>query len=290
MSTSLESESERIFELLNDDSVTSKKVRNNPMKAQQSSTKTICPYSSYIVLNIEAQSGFGIEQTVLSQLVEEKDEVLLEELGGLDGIVVALRTDLVHGIHDEVEDIARKRKAFGANILPNPPKKCFVPFLWPAMLDVNVLIVVICGSVSLGLGIELYRPKDGWKDGGSILIGLFFAIIVTATSDYWHNSVFDKLPKDSYNIQIDVVRGGTHGLVSLKLQVDKAKGKQDHSDHIGLNLTNRNAFLLSGTKVVEGFASMLVTSVGVRARCDHMISRIGHNSRKLTSLQARLKK
>ncbi|POO02065.1 P-type ATPase [Trema orientale] len=334
MSTSLESESERILELLNDESITSKKVRNNPImkywrfafaasvlgfRAQQSGTKTMCPYSSYSALNIEAESGFGIKQTVLSQLVEEKDEVLLEELGGVDGIAVALRTDLVRGIHDEVEDIDRRRKAFGANILPNPPKKGFVQFLWPAMLDINVLILIICGSVSLGLGIELYRPKEGWKDGGSILIGVFFAIIVTATSDYWHNSVFEKLLKDSYNIQIDVVRSGSrqqilvpeivvgdvvclkhgdkipaHGLVleahSLKLQVDKAIGKQDHSDHVELNLTNRNAFLLSGTKVVDGFASMLVTSVGVRARCDHMISRIGHNSRKLTPLQARLKK
>ncbi|POO02059.1 P-type ATPase [Trema orientale] len=272
------------------------------------------------VLNVEPEtSEVEIDQAKLSQLVEEKDYVLLEKLGGVDGIAAALKTSLEHGIHDEVvEDVACRRKAFGTNTAQNPPKKrLFFHFVWRALLDLNIFILIICGSVYLGLGIKVEGLKEGWNDGGSVLIGVFIAVFVVAITDYWHNSIIEKLQKDSNNIQVDVVRGGhrkqvpiseilvgdvvylkaggkvpAHGLVleahSLKLQADKASWRRDQVDNIvELNPTNKNSFLFFGTKVVDGFTWMLVTSVGMNAR-SQMTSRISHDSMKLTPLQARL--
>ncbi|POO02063.1 P-type ATPase [Trema orientale] len=325
-------------ELLDDESSSSKKMRTNATKywrfvstvylsglrflqstsqdyEKKKSYTEIASSSSDTVIDVEPKSTeFKIDQTTLTQLIEEEDMELLEQLGRVHGIAAALKTDLVNGIHDEIENIAHRRQVFGANILQNPPQKKFFQFVWQALLDLNIVILVICGSVSLGLGIKVDGTKDGWKDGGSILIGVCFASIVIAISDCWHDRVFEKLLKDSYKVEIDVVRDGhckqvpvteivvgdvvclkygdkvpAHGLLSeahsLKLQqVDKTSRKRDQGDHVELNPIDDNPFLFSGTKVVNGVARMLVTSVGMNARW----GQISHNSNKPTPLEDRL--
>ncbi|PON79952.1 P-type ATPase [Parasponia andersonii] len=341
MSSSFVSREPESTELPDDDS-NSKKMRTNARKywqrasavylsglrflqsssqayAKKKSYTEIASSSSDNVINVEPESTeFKIDQITLTQLIEEENMLLLEELGRVHGIAVALKTDLVNGIHDEIENIAHRREVFGANILQFPPKKKFFQLVWKALLELNIVILVICGSVSLGLGIKVDGTKDGWKDGGSILIGVCFASIVIAISDCWHDRVFEKLLKDSYKVEIDVVRNGhckqvpvteivvgdivclkygdkvpAHGLLledhSLELQqVDKTSRKRDQGDHVELNPIKNSPFLFSGTKVVDGVARMLVTSVGMNARWGQMMSQISHNSNKPTPLEDRL--
>ncbi|KAI6694211.1 hypothetical protein NL676_021921, partial [Syzygium grande] len=61
------------------------------------------------------------------------------------------------------------------------------------------------------------------------------------------------------------------------------------SDHVEVN-SNQNPFLFSGTKVADGYAQMLVTSVGMNTTWGEMMSSISQDNSEQTPLQARLNK
>ncbi|CAL5428698.1 unnamed protein product [Camellia sinensis] len=61
------------------------------------------------------------------------------------------------------------------------------------------------------------------------------------------------------------------------------------SDHVEVNGT-QNPFLLSGSKVADGYARMVVTSVGMNTAWGNMMSSISPDSNDQTPLQARLNK
>ncbi|XVE81695.1 hypothetical protein DITRI_Ditri15bG0086200 [Diplodiscus trichospermus] len=169
--------------------------------------------------------------------------------------------------------------------------------------------------LSLGFGIKTHGPKEGWYDGGSIFVAVFLVIAVPATVNYRQSRKFDKLSKVSNNIQIDVVRGGRRQQISIfdivvgdivclkigdqvpadGLFVDGHSSKVDESsmtvesDHVEVN-RNQNPFLLSGTKVADGYAGMLVISVGMNTTWGQMMSHISRDTNEQTHLQARLNK
>ncbi|MFQ6632499.1 hypothetical protein Gotur_008506 [Gossypium turneri] len=157
--------------------------------------------------------------------------------------------------------------------------------------------------------------KDGWYDGGSIFVAVFLVIAVSAVSNYRQNRQFDKLSKVSNNIQVDVVRGGRRQQISIfdivvgdivclkigdqvpadglftdghSLQIDESS-MTGESDHVEVN-GNQNPFLLSGTKVADGYARMLVTSVGMNTTWGQMMCQISRDTNDETPLQARLNK
>ncbi|XP_055813582.1 putative calcium-transporting ATPase 13, plasma membrane-type [Solanum dulcamara] len=61
------------------------------------------------------------------------------------------------------------------------------------------------------------------------------------------------------------------------------------SDHVEINI-RQNPFLISGTKVVDGYGMMLVTSVGMNTTWGEMMSEISSDSNEQTPLQERLNK
>ncbi|KAA8543293.1 hypothetical protein F0562_021212 [Nyssa sinensis] len=73
---------------------------------------------------------------------------------------------------------------------------------------------------------------------------------------------------------------------SLLVDESSMTGESDHVEVDSL----QNPFLLSGSKVVDGFARMLVTSVGMNTAWGEMMSSITRDSNEKTPLQARLDK
>ena len=69
----------------------------------------------------------------------------------------------------------------------------------------------------------------------------------------------------------------------------ESSSTQDESDHVEVNC--HHPFLFSGTKVVDGYARMLVTSVGKNTTWGEVMSSIIHDNNELqTPLQVRLNK
>ncbi|KAL0457124.1 UNVERIFIED_CONTAM: Calcium-transporting ATPase 12, plasma membrane-type [Sesamum latifolium] len=268
--------------------------------------------SHNIVIELQRSgSGFSAaDGSVLSSIVREKDLTMLATLGGVEGIADSLKTHLRDGIGGSSEDIWRRKETFGSNTFVKPPTKSFFHFVWEASQDVIILILLLCAALSLGLGIKADGLKEGWYDGGSIFLAVFVVISVRATADFWQKRKLEKVCED---FPVVVIRSGRRRQVSVfdivvgdviclkmgdqvpadglfvegySLRVDESS-MTGESDHVEVN-KDQNPFLLSGSKVAEGCAKMLVVSVGLNWGL--IMSSIGVDSREETPLETRLNK
>ncbi|KAG4914774.1 hypothetical protein AAZX31_19G035000 [Glycine max] len=290
----------------------------NKTKAKASPSPTPTPTPSFTVVDLNPHHSFDIDQTALTDIVKEKDLENLDRFGGVEGVAKALQTHVEYGIKggdDDAEDITRRRQVFGSNTYHKPPSKGFFHFVVEAFKDVTILILMVCAALSLGFGIKEHGIKEGWYDGGSIFVAVFIVISLSAVSNFRQNRQFDKLSQVSNDIQIDVVRSGRRQNVSIfeivvgdviclkigdqvpadglfieghSLKVDEAS-MTGESDHVEISRQN-HPFLFSGTKVADGYAKMLVTSVGMNTTWGQMMSSISQDIDEETPLQERLNK
>ncbi|KAB1218100.1 putative calcium-transporting ATPase 13, plasma membrane-type [Morella rubra] len=284
----------------------------DPLPAKKDTDVSRSP--SFILVDLNPDNRFKIDQKTLIQLIKEKSVDTLQNSGGVDGIASSLETDVDVGIRGDVQDIDRRREAFGSNTYKRPPTKSFFQFVVEAFKDLTIFILLGCAALSLAFGIKENGIKEGWYDGGSIFVAIFLVIAVTAISNFKQNRQFDKLSKVSNNIQVDVVRAGRRQQISVfeivagdvvclkigdqvpadglfldghSLQVDESS-MTGESDHVEVDQTH--PFLVSGTKVADGYARMLVTSVGMNTTWGAMMSSISRDTNEQTPLQARLNK
>ncbi|KAA8548694.1 hypothetical protein F0562_000378 [Nyssa sinensis] len=251
------------------------------------------PFFNFFSIN---QSS--LTKSSLTKLVNERNREQLRQHGGTEAIVLALKSDAENGINGDIDDIACRQKAFGANIYQKPPK--VVHFMLDVFKDPIILILFVCAALSLGFGIKKHGLKEGWHEGGSIFVSLLLVIVVSAVNRSWPNRQFNKLSEASNRIQIDVIRNGQQQHISVSdivvgdvvcLQIGDqvpANGlylnghslKVNESDMTGqndlveVNLI-QNPFLLVGTKVANGYARMLVTSVGMNTAWSKMRAIVG---------------
>ncbi|KAF6160577.1 hypothetical protein GIB67_019517, partial [Kingdonia uniflora] len=231
---------------------------------------------------------FKIDPKSLVNVVKERSLELLGQLGGVEGVVALVETDAENGIVDGVKNLSCRRNVFGGNTyLMKKPLKGFFYFMVEAFKDTTILIQLVCAVLSLDFKINKAGWTNRWYDGGSIYIVVFLIIGVSTVSNFKQSRQFEKMSKESANIKVDVVKDGRRQEVSIfiivvrdvvclkigdqipadglflseySLTVDESSntGKGDHLD---VNWSE-NLFLFSGIKVVNGYAQMLVTSVG----------------------------
>ncbi|OVA05375.1 Cation-transporting P-type ATPase [Macleaya cordata] len=271
--------------------------------------------AAYISIDVHVNLS-NVDQKTLSDIVKEKDlNLLVQQFGGTERLVSVLQTDSENGINDDDEDISHRRNVFGSNTYHKPPPKGVFHFVVEAFKDLIILILLVCATLALVFGIKQHGWKEGWYEGGSIFVAVFLVVVVSAVSNYRQSRQFEKLSKVSNNIQVEVVRDGRRQQISIfdivvgdiaclkigdqipadglflnghSLQVDESSmtGESDHVEVDG----NKNMFLLSGAKVVNGFGHMLVTSVGMNTAWGEMMSTITRDSDERTPLQDRLDK
>ncbi|KAE8009791.1 hypothetical protein FH972_006205 [Carpinus fangiana] len=255
------------------------------------------------------------DQTALTEMVKEKDLLALRRFGGVQGIATALKTDPENGIHSHDQEVSQRREMFGANTYHKPPPKGLLFFVVEAFKDTTILILLVCAALSLGFGIKEHGAKEGWYEGGSIFVAVFLVVVVSALSNFRQGRQFDKLSKLSKDIKVEVLRDGRRLKISIfdvvvgdvvllnmgdqvpadglflnghSLQIDESS-MTGESDHVEVDSTE-NPFLFSGSKVSDGYAQMLVTSVGMNTAWGEMMSSITGDSSEITPLQARLNK
>ncbi|KAK1412585.1 hypothetical protein QVD17_33957 [Tagetes erecta] len=258
-------------------------------------------------------SFYGVDQTKLVNIVQNKDLETLHAFDGVKGLAKALDTDLDDGIGGR--DLNERKTVFGSNTYEKPPPKGLFHFVVEAFKDVTILILIGCAVLSLGFGIKEDGIKDGWYEGGSILLAVFLVIVVSAVSNFRQEKQFDSLSKISNNIKIDVVREGRRQKISIfdivvgdivvlnvgdqipadglfinghSLLVDESS-MTGESDQIEVNALS-NPFLISGAKVADGNCRMLVLSVGMNTSWGKMMSSITGDNNEQTPLQSRLNK
>ena len=122
---------------------------------------------------------------------------------------------------------------------------------------------------------------------GSIFVAVFLVISVSALSNLRQERQFDKLSKISNNIKVDVARDRRRQKISI---FDIVVG-----DVVFLNIGDQipaDGLFLEGhsMQVADGYARMLVTSVGMNTAWGDMTSSISRDTNERMQLQAILDK
>lgn len=255
-------------------------------------------------------AGFGIEPDELASIVRTHDKSTLDFHGGAEGIARKVAVSLSQGVQSC--DITSRQKIYGINKYTEKPPRSFLMFVWEALQDLTLIMLMVCAVVSIGVGI----PTEGWPkgvyDGAGILLSIFLVVIVTAISDYNQSLQFIDLDKEKKKIFMKVTRDGTTqkiltsdlvvgDIVHLAIgDIIPADGifisgydlVIDESSLTGesepVNVYKEKPFLLSGTNVQDGSGKMVVTTVGMRTEWGQLLATLDEGSDDETPLQVKL--
>jgi len=213
----------------------------------------------------------------------------LAKLGGVQGVAEALGVDIRQGLdNNNKAELKRREDTFGSNYIPPPKAKSILELMWEAFQDLTMMILAASGTISIILGATVgEHPETEWIEGACILFAVLLVTVVAALNDYQKEKQFRALNAVKEDEKIKVIRNGEPMEISKWSLVvgdivrvdlgdilpadgivfDEKELKVDESAMTGesdllVKEPKENPYLLSGTKVMEGFGKMLVIAVG----------------------------
>ncbi|KAL9379152.1 hypothetical protein Peur_027634 [Populus x canadensis] len=292
-----------------------------PFSKKDLDSQTEIPGStSYVAIDVHDDASpcenkpvslINSDQRKIIDMVKKKNLAILKQLGGVLKVAIILETDVKGGVGEV--DVAHRRDVFGENSYKKPPAKRFLSYVLEECKDPTIIILLFSAIMSLGSGIKLHGLRDGWYDGGSIILAAVHHVAASATSKFMKSNQFEKLSRLRNDIKVQVVRDRRQHEISIfDVVVGDVvylnKGDQIPADGLLLNDSSlkvdessmssemghveekgrENPFLLSGTKVAGGNGFMLVTSVGMNTAWGEMMSSRSHDLDEQTPLRSHL--
>lgn len=189
-----------------------------------------------------------------------------------------------------------RKKKYGENILPKAKSTSFLQLVLNALSDKTLLILILAACISIGVGIyeDIEKARTGdpgyvgsWVEGIAILVAVVVVVLVNSINDWKKEKQFRKLNDKKDDREVQVVRNGIQQQISIfdlvvgdvallntgdvipadgifieghNLKCDES-GMTGESDAIKKS-HEKDPFLLSGTKVLDGVGSMVVIAVG----------------------------
>ncbi|WOH00063.1 hypothetical protein DCAR_0519419 [Daucus carota subsp. sativus] len=256
------------------------------------------------------KAGFYIDPDKLANIVSTHDLRRLEDINGVKGIANALNVSLDDGV--KVDNLSSRQQIYGINTYTEKPSKRFWMFVWDALHDYTLIILIVCAVVSIGVGLATEGWPKGMYDGVGIILSIFLVVMVTAISDYKQSLQFRDLDKEKKKIIVQVTRDAMRQKLSIfdlvvgdivhlsigdqipadGLFISGYSFLIDESSLTGesepVNKSEKNPFLLAGSKVKDGSGKMLVTTVGMRTEWGKMMETLSEEGDDETPLQAKL--
>jgi len=255
-------------------------------------------------------AGFCIHPEEIASIVRGHDKKILNNIGGVEAIARKLSVSVDGGVSEE--SINSRQKIYGFNRYTEKPPRSFLMFVWDALQDLTLIILIVCAVVSIGVGIATEGWPNGTYDGVGIVLSIFLVVTVTAVSDYKQSLQFRDLDKEKKKIFVQVTRDGKRQKISIYDivvgdVVHLSTGDQVPADGIFISgyfllidesslsgesepvdVDKEKPFLLSGTKVQDGQGKMLVTTVGMRTEWGKLMETINEGGDDETPLQVKL--
>ncbi|KAJ6380871.1 hypothetical protein OIU77_029713 [Salix suchowensis] len=234
----------------------------------------------------------------------------LKKNGGVDGIAEKVSVSFEEGVR--TSDVSTRQKIYGCNRYTEKPPRSFLMFVWEALQDLTLIILMVCALVSIGVGIATEGWPKGMYDGLGIILSVFLVVMVTAASDYNQSLQFRDLDREKKKISIQVTRDGRKQEISIydlvvgdvvqlsigdivpadgiyisgySLVIDESSLSGESEP---VNVYENKPLLLSGTKVQDGSGKMIVTAVGMRTEWGKLMETLCEGGEDETPLQVKL--
>jgi Ca2+-transporting ATPase len=234
--------------------------------------------------------------TQLLELVDPKNPELLAKLGGAQGIASRLNSSLDKGLPNDSKVIEQQCEIYGVNKLPEPISKSFVEFVWEALQDKTLIVLMVAAAFEIGIGIyEAFfsesKDKLALVDGGAILVAIIIVVLIGSISDYRKQAQFRALNDFGKSlVLLKVLRGGelievnseqilvgdvihictgvvipADGILISGFNVECDESSMTGEPHSIEKDVKEDPFLLSGTNCVNGEGKMLAIAVGINS-------------------------
>ncbi|KAK4412924.1 Calcium-transporting ATPase 4, plasma membrane-type [Sesamum alatum] len=255
-------------------------------------------------------AGFQIHPDKLASIVASYDIKTLRKLKGVEGLSDRLNVSTDKGVNST--EVATRQNIFGPNRYTEKPPKSFWTFVWEALHDLTLIILIVCAVVSIGVGLATEGWPKGMYDGLGIILSIFLVVMVTAVSDYKQSLQFKELDKEKKKIFVQVIRDGIRQKISIydlvvgdivhlsigdqvpadgiyisgyNLLIDQSSLT---GESVPINIYEKRPFLLAGSKVQDGSGKMLVTTVGMRTEWGKLMETLSEGGEDETPLQVKL--
>ena len=145
----------------------------------------------------KTSSHFGIDALELEELMGKYKErgadfqdLLYFQKKSVSTLLSELKTDPEIGI----KDLEGREDEFGSNKVFVEPVPHFCSYVWEALKDLMVRILIIAAIVSIVLGCTFSEdPSKDWIDGFSIVIAVLVVVLVGSITDYQKEKKFHEL-------------------------------------------------------------------------------------------------
>eukprot|EP01083_Nonionella_stella_P056300 148336_1 len=165
---------------------------------------------------------------LMSYFQEEASAIsILAQMGGVEGISYALRTDMSSGlgkdeikgegdVDDEEEEdddeesdnaLAYRQSLYGSNSVTEKPPIPFWSLCYDETKDPMLRVLIVAGVVSIVTG-AFQHPKNGWIDGLAILLAVCIVVVVGGFNNFQKEKQFRKQEAASKLKFCIVLRGG----------------------------------------------------------------------------------
>ncbi|MED6133506.1 putative calcium-transporting ATPase 11, plasma membrane-type [Stylosanthes scabra] len=228
--------------------------------------------AGYMLSKEVQEAGFGIEPDELAEIVRSHDTKSLERNEGVEGLAKRVCVSLQDGVHSQ--DISHRQKIYGCNRFTEKPQRSFWMFVWDAMQDLTLMILIVCAVISVGVGISTEGFPKGMYDG------------VTREGKRQKVSIYELVVGDIVHLSIgDVIPADGIFISGFSLLIDESSLSGESE---AVHVDKERPFLLSGTSVQDGSAKMLVTSVGMRTEWGKLMDTLNEGGDDETPLQVKL--
>ncbi|KAL0414468.1 UNVERIFIED_CONTAM: Calcium-transporting ATPase 12, plasma membrane-type [Sesamum radiatum] len=238
---------------------------------------------------LDRRIPFGVDKEKLVKLGRTKSREILEGLGGVEGIIDALKSSACFGIRSDAADVRHRIDVFGSNSFRRPGISRFLYSVFCEMKDFSAVMTLFSAAFLVVVGIIQYGRQYGWQDGAYALVFTSVYFVFAAIVELGIQAYFGKVKKSGHFVV--VLRNGLKlqipfsgvlagDIVCLKsgdkipadgLFLDDQSVKLDDSRLTGIaeivEVDPSNPFLSAGAKLAEGRARMVVTGVGKNTIC-----------------------
>ncbi len=96
----------------------------------------------------------------LIDLVDPKNPALLKELGGPSGLAEKLHSNIEKGLSNNNQILEEQKRIYGDNKLPEPISHTLLEFVWEALKDQTLIVLMVAAAIEVAIGIyEIVGPS-----------------------------------------------------------------------------------------------------------------------------------
>ena len=161
---------------------------------------------SYEPFDIKPQDLVDIMSKYKDRTTDFEDLKYFKEKNSISNILSLIKTDPERGI----TSTEKREEFFGSNKIFVEPVPHFCTFVWDALQDLMVRILIVAAIVSIVLGCTVSdNPKKDWIDGVSIVVAILVVVLVGSITNYQKETKFHELNKVQNNeTKYKIIRNG----------------------------------------------------------------------------------